>query len=160
TIILKLLCLIMIIGFAVNTFVVIHWHFDPDFYANFKLVEPNQRPSSILDFSYKSSWTTAEGANEFPFALSNIKFYSFYFMYFQLSAIFYLIYLMSREFIRVINSVRLVQSFQKRHVLSFRKIGKCLFVLFLVSSIRLIVADMGEYFAFSFNLILLFLMLI
>ena len=148
TLFLKLMCLITIIGVLASTVMLVHWHFNPDYYAKINMVGTE---GSTFGYSVKTTWATDDHAyQETPFALNNIK---------PLSAISLILFLLYVEVIRIIDSVKIVQSFRKRNVSSFRKIGKLLFALSLLLSFKIVKADMGYYHGFFVHFTPLILML-
>lgn|SRR5690606_15963524 len=157
TLFLKLMCLITIIGVLASAVMLVHWHFNPDYYAKINMVGTE---GSTFGYSVKTTWATDDHAyQETPFALNNIKPLSLYLIYIQLSAISLILFLLYVEVIRIIDSVKIVQSFRKRNVSSFRKIGKLLFALSLLLSFKIVKADMGYYHGFFVHFTPLILML-
>ncbi|QCR23363.1 DUF2975 domain-containing protein [Pontibacter sp. SGAir0037] len=153
-------CAVAIISLFVTTLALIHWHFNPNFYADFLLVNDGPHPTNFLGYERKETWTTAETLEIKQFALNNISHIPLYLIYLQSTAIHLIVFFIMKEFLTIIKSVRLVQSFRTNNITSFRKIGKYLFLYFLLTSYYIVIATQGEFYGFYLHLTPLVLMLI
>lgn len=139
------LCLLLVIAFSFITFLVIYWHVNPDYFGSFK----SNSLQSTFGFTLTESWTTA--SHKDPLAYKNIMPASLYFSYIHLSSIIILTFLALMKFNTIMKSVRLVQTFQKQNVKSFRMIGKYLLLIFLLSSFSIVVFEQGLFYGFVLN---------
>ncbi|MBU3820801.1 DUF2975 domain-containing protein [Flavobacteriaceae bacterium XHP0103] len=125
-----------IILFIVLTTVFIHFQIDKEFYVN--NVENNK-----TSFNYKvngfrvnksTKWKMENaGEDEEVYSLKNIQITSLYIIYFQCVGVLVFLFLSINEFQKVMLSVKNFQTFRKENVASFRRIGKYLFVFFLLT---------------------------
>ena len=155
----KLFCFISVLAFLILTVFLIHWHFNPDYYADFNLVKSELHPNSF-GFSKKITWNIQDQIDETPFALNKVKPLSFYFNSIQLSLLNLLIFLIFKEFLQVITSVKMVQTFRAINVESFRRIGKYLFIFFVLSAFAIINVQNGDFYGLSIKLTPLLLMIL
>ncbi len=101
----------------------------------------------------------SDNIQETAYYLSEIKTTSLYFNCIKSLIMIFLIYLCITELQKVIYSLRDIQTFQKRNVLSFRKIGKYLLVVFIFSIIDFWIFSNGGFFSLTINLTFLILSL-
>src|SRR5690606_10826187 len=110
----KGMCMLIVLSFVFLTGVLIYWHFDPDAYkwygflAAFKMYGPD----NFLGYSFMETWTIEGTVGENPFAWANIKRFSLYFIYLQSVAMLWGFFLVFKEAINIITSVKLHQSFR------------------------------------------------
>jgi hypothetical protein len=122
--------------FIALTSVLIHFQFSPESYKELKYDSKNSgnfifHTSTV---SNTKNTVTDETKNIDVFSFSEITKTSVFFNYLQFSAIFIFIFLSVKEFQFVIESVKKLKTFQNNNVTSFRKIGKYIFIIFLLMS--------------------------
>lgn len=100
----------------------------------------------------RSSWTTADRPNEDPFAFRNISSISLMLNYLQVVTLVFCGFHVLKTFLVVINSVKLSQSFKRDNTVAFRKMGKFLFIIFLLTSYKIILAERGQFYGFYLNI--------
>ena len=160
----KLLLLIML-GFAVLTGLLIYWHIDPDTYKDIIFIAAYRTYGleTFLDhalmYSFMETWATADSLGEEPFAWAQIKRFSLYVIYLQLTALLWCFLLVFKEIRNIITSVKLRQSFRIENYRSFRKIGKYLFSIFCLSGFCFIAAEYGNFYGLYLHLTPLFFMM-
>lgn len=156
-------CLLIAISFLISSAALIHWHINPEFYSNYSLIDSSLQSNpyrSTFSYVFQESWVI-EGQKEInAFTLDNIKAPSLYMLYLQVSAISFLFILILREFLKIISSVRKIQSFRFNNIISFRKIGKYFFILFLLISFRIVIVEQGAFYGLYLYVTPLILMLI
>lgn len=156
-------CLLIALTFLISSAALIHWHINPDFYSHYSLVDVGLQPNpygSTISYIIKESWVIEGQETVNAFTLDNIKAASLYLIYLQISAVGLLSFLIFREFWKIISSVRQIQSFRLNNIISFRKIGKYFFILFLLISFKIVIVEQGAFYGFYLYLTPLFLMLV
>jgi hypothetical protein len=129
------------------TVIFVHIQIDPQYYAgwNAGLVSPN----GMISRTVFESWNTDPAKTGTLLSFDQIKKGSLYFNYFQIICTLSLILFTVKEFLNVIDSVKLLETFQQRNVQSFQKMYKYLFVIFILSSIRIVNAQEANLFSYS-----------
>ena len=130
-IICKLLQIFYVFVFIVLTGILIHYQTSPASYKEIKFDTKNI--SFNIDYPETSEEKLINESNH----LNEIKNSSLFLNYFQFSIILLFIFLSVKEFNKIINSVKNLQTFQNNNVNSFRKIGKFIFMIFLLMSFSL-----------------------
>jgi len=94
------------------------------------------------------------------FTLNKLKYSSLYFNFIKLSIVLLFSFLCVKEFQNVIESVKEINTFQKRNVSSFRRIGKYLLVIFILMSYSSFTFQQGgtSGFYISFTVLILSLL--
>lgn len=149
--------LIYIVLFIVLTTGFIHFQINPDAYKGGKI----NYNSSGIHFSKSTKWKIkGAGDDKDVYTLNKIKKTSLYFMYFQLTAVLVFLFLSVKEFQKVVQSVKSIQTFQINNAISFKRIGKYILAIFLLTCYHSIRFQQGGVsgFEFSFTLILLALL--
>jgi hypothetical protein len=93
------------------------------------------------------------------FMVSQLQPFSVYIIYIQMLAQLVLWILVVQEFLKVIQAVKLVQTFREQNVKSFQKIAAYLLWIFIISSFTFIAAGKTGHFSFDFSFTTLVLML-
>ncbi|PWJ57089.1 Protein of unknown function (DUF2975) [Dyadobacter jejuensis] len=141
---LYILIALMAIG---ATVIFIHLQMDPLYYTRWNVSFLTQK--GILSYSFFESWHTDHTKANSLIALDKIKVTSLYFNYLQIIGILTLIFLTVKEFLKVIESVKLIETFHQRNILSFQKMCKYLFVIFILSSITIVNAQEANLYSYS-----------
>ncbi|MEL0651649.1 DUF2975 domain-containing protein [Algibacter sp. TI.3.09] len=145
-----------IVFFIGLTFVFVHVQMDRDYYKD-KEVTIN---SDSKDFFISSrSILKSEITNTNIYTLDNIKTFSLYLGYFQLSGILLVLFLSIKEFQKILKSVKKVKSFEEDNIKSFRRIGKFIFIYTLLTSFQVMNFNKGYFHGFGISLTPLFLIL-
>lgn len=140
----------------------IHFQISPETYkeANF-----NYKNSSNFVIIKSTSWK-AHDANgvvledKKVFRLDKISKSSLYINYMKLGAVLLFIFLSTKEFQKIMESVKNLKTFHTNNAASFRKIGKYLFVIFLLISFVNVQFQQGGKSGIHIQLTPLILMLI
>ena len=94
------------------------------------------------------------------YTIDNIKTFSLYLGYFQLSGILLVLFLSIKEFQKVLESVKKVKSFEEENIKSFRRIGKFIFIYTLLASFQIMNFNKGYFHGFGISLTSLTLVLL
>ena len=144
-IICKSLRVFYIIFFLLVTGFFVHFQINPSFYKNPKIknitinsidLKAKKFKDSNL-FSFSKSWKRNENGktpeDEKVFVLEKITYTSLYMNFIKFSLVLFFIYLCVTKFQKVLQSVRKTKTFSEENVVSFRKIGKYLLIIFLIT---------------------------
>jgi hypothetical protein len=132
----KCIRLIYILLFVMMTTIFIHFQIDKNPYKNIQL---NFSPSSSFHISKIGKWKVIDaGEDKQVFVLDKIKRGSLYVNYLKYTIILVLLFFSFREFQKIILSVKHLQIFSKDNVILFRRIGKYVFTVFLLTSYTII----------------------
>ncbi|SDS33523.1 Protein of unknown function [Polaribacter sp. KT25b] len=158
----KIIQVFYVFIFIVLTTLFIHVLFSPDSY---KGVDYTYKNSNLVNITKSSRWKIRlPGKQQLEdkevYALNKITKTSLFINYMKLSAVLFLLFLSIKEFQKIMKSVKNLNTFQKNNVDSFRKIGKYLFIIFLLSSYFKIRFQQGGMTNFSMNFTPLIFMLI
>ena len=160
-IICKFLCLFYIVIFLVLTGLFVHFQFSPSSYED---VSSKMDTSSVFKTSISKSYKIhVDGKvpeDSEVFTLNKLKYSSLYFNFIKLSIVLLFSFLCAKEFQNVIESVKEINTFQKRNVSSFRRIGKYLLVIFILMSYSSFTFQQGgtSGFYISFTVLILSLL--
>ena len=151
-----------VILFIALTTLFIHVQFSPDSY---KEVNYKYKNSDFLKITKSSRWKMRlpgkpQLEDKDVYTLSKIKTSSLFINYLKFSAVLFFMFLSITEFQKIMQSVKNLNTFQKNNVRSFRKIGKYLFIIFLLSSYFKLRFQQGVMTNFSLNFTPLIFMLI
>lgn len=135
----KCIRILYILIFVLITGVFIHFQISPNSY---KKATFNYKTSSF-NISKSSGWKVNKEDKVITednnvYALEKISTVSLYFIFFQFSATLIFIFLATKEFQKIMESVKNLKTFQSNNVASFRRIGKYIFIIFLLSSFTII----------------------
>jgi len=144
----KVLSVLLLLTIVLLTVILIHWHIDRAFYAEIPIGVVNFY--TYISFTVTKTSVLTSGSGDTPVLpmLNNIGRLSLYLIYSQFVANLLLALLSIREFIKVIESVKKVQTFISRNTHSFKKISYRLFLIFLLSSFQIISYDRTIFYGF------------
>ncbi len=140
---------VLLLMFLAWTVFFIHLQVDKDFYKN-KEVNFNN-----LGFTYSciSKWKVDKKSDDSNvYIMNEIKTKSVYILYLQYRVALILIFMSFKAFQSVLTSVKDVRVFEKKNVLSFRRIGKYVFIYFLLTSYRIVSFEFGGVKAMTISL--------
>src|SRR5690606_34577727 len=129
----------------------IMYHIDPSYFGNKHLNLAGLFGGQVFYTIQEVFHDSGESAPVHPFAIKNIKPISLYLIYLQLSAILCCSFMVFKEGIKIINSVKKVESFKEGNVASLKKMGRYFFFIFLLSGFALVVADNAQFKGLFFN---------
>jgi hypothetical protein len=157
----KISCVMIIVSFAFMTGFFAMWHLDPYTFNDYPFFEIFRVYVSDTAFGYTitDTWITPDRSDEAPFAWSNINRLSLYFTYLQLAALMGFTFLLHKEAINIMASVKFRQSFQIENYRSFRKMGKYFFCIFCLSVFCFISSNFGNHYGFYIHLTPLIMMM-
>lgn len=153
----KILCVLLFI--ALTTFF-LHIQVDSDYY---KALNIQINGNTGVGISTKHTWKLdgqEAPEDENVFRLDKLTVGSLYVQFLRYTAILVFIFLCLKEFQLVVVSVMKIQTFKKRNVKSFVRLGKYLFVLFLLYSYSIFVFDHGKLSIINISFIPLVLMIL
>lgn len=163
----KIFSAFQVAGIVIATLVLMHWHIDKEFYNTVKVnTQGNVNlTSSTIETETKENVRVylekSEKSDEVKLTLADLTTASVYFTYLQLLAIMAFVFLIFREFGRIVNSVSALQTFRNENVEAFRKIGKYLLAVFVISGFQFISAEPASaHISMSFDTTPLILMLV
>lgn len=138
-----------IILFAVFIFltgVLIHFLLNPGFYDTVNI------DFNAANYSFTSwdSWSN-KSTNE-DFILQRLTHYSVVLGYIQYITILFVFFFISKEFQKIIQSVKSLNSFQLQNISSFRRIGKYLFLYFLLDSFHIFFFEEASFIGINISL--------
>jgi hypothetical protein len=147
----RISAVLVVLSFLYLTSLLIIYHIVPDYfgtkYLNLAGMFGGQVGYSVQEVFHLSE----EAAPLHPFALKSIKPFSLYVIYLQFSAILYCCFMVFKEGIKIIHSVKKVESFKEVNVASLKGIGKYFFFIFLLSGFAFVVAENGQFMGVFFN---------
>lgn len=141
----------LVLSFIVLTFGMVYWHINPAFFANSPI--PDFGESAIFKYtSATSSSVVGSTVTRSSATINNMSFASMYLLYSQCSAILILIFMTVREFTNIIRSVKRIQTFIADNAWSFKRIGKYMFLVFILSGIQYSVYNENTLFGIYIHL--------
>ncbi len=154
---------IYILLFIFLTTIFIHFQLNKEYYINkieSSKISFNTKSNGIF-FAASTKWKmTGAGEDKEVYKITNIRTSSLYILYFQISGLLIFIFLSTKEFQKIMLSVKNSQTFRRENMLSFKKIGKYIFGFFLLTSYTTVSFEKGGYSGYQISLIPIFLMLI
>lgn len=151
-----------IIAFVILAILLVHYQINPSSYEN---VEINSKMNNSVLYIKWSTSTVIKvndevSDNSNPFVLSKLKSSSLYFNLLKVFLIMLFFFLNLKEFQKIIESVKEIKTFQERNVLSFRRIGKYMLIIFVLMSYSSFNFQQGHFSSFqiSFGLLILSLL--
>jgi len=122
----KLSKLIYIFSFILITIIFIHFQVDREYYNKFNTQINTESTAIPSSFSYNSKTLNKWGSNlskdnNEVFTLDKISTYSIYINFFKYGAILILLYLCSKEFQKIIKSIKNLNTFKGYNVVSYFK---------------------------------------
>lgn len=139
---------ILIVFAAISvTAIFIHLQIDPQYYARWdaRLLSSN----GILTHSVFESWNTGNSNDATFLSFDKIKTLSLYCNYLQIIAILFLMFITVQELLNIIRSVIQTETFRQRNILSFQRMQKYLFIIFILSSVTSIDAQQASFHSYS-----------
>ena len=141
-IICELIRLLLVIVFIGLTTFFIHLQIDRSFY-NTQDVSFNLKG---YNYSVSKKWkVNPKSEDKDVYVLGDIKTGSLYLNYLKYVAILIVLFLSFKEFQKVMSSVKEVKTFEQDSIRSFRKIGKYIFIYFLLTSYHSMSFELGGY---------------
>jgi hypothetical protein len=149
----------VVLSFIVLTLGMVYWHINPGFFAD------NPIPDFGKNALFKYTAVNSSSVVGTPLIISsatinNISFASMYLLYSQCAAILILIFMAVREFTNIIRSIRKIQTFVIDNAWSFKKIGKYMFLVFVLSGLQYSVYNESTLFGIYIHLPVLVIALI
>lgn len=157
----KGMCVLIILGFAVLTGLLIYWHFNPDAFDDYLIIGAYRvyGPDTFLGYSITETWGGTDHQKNRPFAWVNVTRFCLYFIYLQSVILLWCYFLVFKEAIHIITSVRLQRSFGIGNYRAFRNIGKYFFYIFFLSGFCFIASEFGNFYGVYIHLTPLILMM-
>lgn len=155
----KMLCVVL---FLAMTTLLIHIQVDPDSYNSLDF-QVNIVEDPGLGITTKHKWQLdgqVAPEDDKVFRLEKLTTGSLYIVFIKYTIILVLVFLCVKEFQRVAESVKNIQTFKEGNVQSFIKLGKYLFILFLLYSFSFFNFEQGRLSIVSISFLPLVLMLL
>ena len=130
----KSIRVVYIIAFLILTGIFIHFQIAPDYYKKANYSFNNKTSGFQISKSIRWKISSPKLEDKDVYSIDKILKTSLYINYLKLVAILLFMFLATKEFQKVMQSVKDLKTFQKNNVHSFRKIGKYIFMIFLLSS--------------------------
>lgn len=137
----KILCVVLFVALSA---LFIHIQIDSDYY---KALNIQIKGGAEVGVSMTDTWKLKGQdvpRDENIFRLDKLTLSSLYIQFIRYTAILVFIFLCFKEFQLVVESVTKTQTFIKRNVTSFVRLGKYLFMLFLLYSYSIFVFEQGK----------------
>jgi hypothetical protein len=141
------LYIIVAIAAICATVIFVHIQIDPQYYIQWNAGLMSS--DGMISRKVFESWNTDPSKANTLLSFAQIKKGSLYFNYLQIICTLSFILFAVKEFLNIIESVKSLETFQQRNVQSFQKIYKYLFVIFILSSIRIVNAQEANLFSYS-----------
>jgi hypothetical protein len=132
------------------TGIFVHLQLDPKYYAQWNAGMMSH--DGVLTHQYFERWDNDLSNEATLLSLSRISITSLYVNYLQVMCMLLLIFLAVREFLAIIRSVQIVETFHQRNISAFQKIGKYFFLLFILSGITIVSAQEAHLHSYSLQL--------
>ena len=145
-IICKFFCLLVLIALAALALGFVYWHINPEYFSKYNLAPNSYKPG--FGFSYTPGWVNLNPTEKDPFVLSKLTHSGLYFIYFQISATLILTFLSLKEGLNIVSSVKLMETFRSKNIVSFQKIARYQFFIFILSSFIVVSAKDAHYHSF------------
>lgn len=129
------------------TVIFIHLQIDPQYYSRWNAALLTQ--NGILSYRVFERWHTDLSREDTLLSFDRIKKISLYINYLKIMGILSLIFLTVKEFLNIIKSVKSIETFHQRNILSFQKMYKYQFVIFILSSVTIINAQEANFYSYS-----------
>jgi len=140
----------------------VHYQISPSSYKNvdFNTKMSNSGISIKKYSSYKIHVNGKVPEDSEVFTFNKLKYSSLYFNFIKISIVLLFSFLCIKEFQKIIESVKEIKTFQQRNVLSFRRIGKYLLIIFILMSYSKLTFQQGgtSGFYIPFELLILSLL--
>lgn len=150
-----------VLSFVILSAMLVYWHVDPEFYKSylFLVIFKIYGPDTFLGYTITETWTIADTVEKSPFSFAHIKRFSLYFIYLQSAALLWCFFLVFKEAVNIITSVKLQQSFRIENFKSFKKMGRYFFSIFCLSSFYFVNSEYGNFYGLYVHLTPLILMM-
>lgn len=148
-IICKFFCLSVLIALLILTLGLIYWHINPEYFSKVDLAPDLNKLG--YGFSYTPGWHNFNPVDKHPFMLSKLTHPGLYLLYFQIAASLFLIFLSLKEMLNVVRLVKLAETFKTGNIVSFRKIARYQFFIFILSGFVFVSANHAHYHSFRIN---------
>ena len=125
----------------------VHLQIDPQYYQQWNASFLSQ--NGTLSYKVFERWNIDIAKEDTLLSLARIRRISLTLNYLRVIGILSLILFTIKEFSNVIKSVRSIETFHQKNVLSFRKMHKYLFIIFILSSITIINAQEANLYSYS-----------
>jgi len=133
----RLSVIISVISFVLLSVIFMHIQIEPNQYSSFEYTLKSDNLSMVRTIVSQSGNEPFDELDKADlFKLSNLNTTSIYFIYVRFSLILLFIYLVTKEFQIVIESVKRVNTFRTENIRSFKKMSKYLLFIFLLLSFR------------------------
>ncbi|MDO6801598.1 DUF2975 domain-containing protein [Wenyingzhuangia sp. 1_MG-2023] len=130
----KIIRVSYIVIFLIFTGVFVHLQMNPSSYEKVKFNIETVDDGTFLQYKYSDYIKEKEGSSQSQeLTLDKMKISSLYFNFIKTSLLFWFTFLCVKEFQAIIESVKAVKTFQENNVLSFRKIGKYLLFISVIT---------------------------
>ncbi|GAB3200368.1 hypothetical protein ABID22_003572 [Pontibacter aydingkolensis] len=156
---------LIIVFITLFTFGIIHYQFNPDLYSKVELSGYNFRTAANLSTSFYTSafeFTSAIGtkpASRGPIYVQDASNLSLIIFYLQHVIILAIWVLMLQQIARLIQSVKVLQTFRQNNSNVFRKIGRYCLLIFIMTGFRWMETENASYFGIYINYLPLMFML-
>jgi|GEM_PF-4763206 len=147
----KISTVLVVLSFLYLTGLLITYHLNPGYFENKHLNLAGLFGGQVGYTIQEVFHTSEESAPLHPFAIKHIKPFSLYVVYLQFAAIFFCSFMIFKEGIRLINSIKSLESFKEGNVNSLKKMGKFFMFIFLLSGFALVVVENGQFMGLFFN---------
>lgn len=133
-----------------TTGIFVNLQINPQDYAHWNAIA--MFPKGTLTYTFVETWSTVTSNGATLLSFDKINTSSLYFNYFQILAVLFLAFISVRELLNIIRSVGQIDTFHKRNILSFQKISKYLFVIFILLGFTFISAPEASLRSYSLQL--------
>lgn len=151
----KSLRIIHVLFFILITAIFIHHQISPSTYKNFNWNNTSITKDLNLNFKYetkyKFNYNNKQYSDAEVFNLSKMTTFSLSIFYIKIVTSMILGFLCLKEFQNIIESVKKIKTFQERNVSSFRKIGKYLLAIFILSTYNSFTFQNGKISTFNIS---------
>ncbi|MDQ5929771.1 MAG: hypothetical protein QG594_1552, partial [Bacteroidota bacterium] len=150
--------LLSVILFMIVTGIFIHFQINPSSYKKFNDISLETGTTIKIKFESKTKFSTNN--EKLPednqiFTIDKLTTGSSIFLYIEIALCVILGFLCFKEFQNVLESVKKTTNFQEINFKSFRKIGKYLFLIFILSGFSMLYYKNGNIISFSISIRLL-----
>lgn len=150
-------CVLQVAAFVALTVAFIHFQVNPDYY-DFKPAKFSSG-DAMFSYSFTEKWSAQPSPDNSELSLNQITVFSLYLNYLQFSLMILFTFLSVREFVKVVTSVTRIETFRISNIYSFRKIGKYLLIVFILSGFSVIHFKEATFRSYSLHLMPLMLMI-
>jgi len=158
----KFIKLIYILSFIAFTCIFIHFQIDRDYYIENNIqLSLTSTQSSEINFKHSDKWGDGiKKDNKEVYALDKMTTKSIYMIYLKLICVIVIMFLITKEFQNIIQSVKYSDTFKKGNIKSFSRIGKYTLLYFFLTSYSVIEFQEGKNTETHISFVPLFIALI